>query len=50
MRMPRDSLEAALAQLASAIGVEIEIVGADLQLDGITKNQSLEIDLANRPG
>jgi hypothetical protein len=50
LRMPRDTLEAALAQLAATLGVEIEIVGADLQLEGITKNQSLEIDLANRPG
>lgn len=49
LRMPRDTLEAALAQLAADVGVEIVILGADLQLDGITKNQSLTIDVENRP-
>ena len=32
------------------IDVPIEILGGDLQLDGITKNQSLGIDLRDRPG
>lgn len=50
LRMPRDTLEAALAQLAGDVGVEIVIRGPDLQLDGITKNQSLAIDLQDRPG
>jgi hypothetical protein len=49
LRMPRDSLEAALAQLAAGMGVKIVIRGGDLQIDGITKNQSLAIDMANRP-
>jgi hypothetical protein len=48
--IPRDSLEAALAQLARELGVEITIIGADLQADGITKNQSLQLDLDNRTG
>jgi hypothetical protein len=47
--MPRDTLEAALANLGKAIEVEIIIRGADLQADGITKNQSLTLDLENRP-
>jgi hypothetical protein len=49
LRMPRDTLEAALANLGQAIGVEIVIQGADLQADGITKNQSLTLDLQDRP-
>jgi hypothetical protein len=50
LRMPRDTLEAALQHLARAIDVEIAILGADLQVEGITKNQSLEIDLRDQPG
>jgi hypothetical protein len=50
LKMPRDSLEAALNQLSRELDVPITIVGADLQADGITKNQSLELDLENRTG
>jgi hypothetical protein len=49
LRFGRDTLEAALEQLAQDIGVAIVIRGADLQAEGITKNQSFAIDLANRP-
>lgn len=45
----KESLEQAVALLAEDIGVEITIAGADLQLDGITKNQSLGLDLRDRP-
>lgn len=45
----KDSLERALELLAEDLGVEIVIQGADLQLDGITKNQSLGLDMRNRP-
>jgi hypothetical protein len=45
----RDTLEAALEQLSQAIGVEIVVLGADLQAEGITKNQSFGIDLVNQP-
>lgn len=45
----KDSLERALELLAEDTGVEITIQGADLQLDGITKNQSLALDLRDRP-
>lgn len=45
----KESLEQAVALLAEDMGVEIVIVGGDLQLDGITKNQSLGLDLRDRP-
>jgi hypothetical protein len=45
----KESLEQAVALLAEDIGVEITIAGADLQLDGITKNQSLGLDMRDRP-
>jgi hypothetical protein len=47
--MPRDTFEAALSLLSRELGVEILIIGADLQTEGITKNQSVELDLENRP-
>jgi hypothetical protein len=49
LRFPRDTLEAALNVLAQDIGVEIVIRGPDLQADGITKNQSFGIDVADKP-
>jgi hypothetical protein len=49
LRFTKDTLEAALKMLADDVGVEIIIRGADLQLDGITKNQSFGIDLADKP-
>jgi hypothetical protein len=45
----RETLEAALEQLSQDIGVEIIILGADLQAEGITKNQSFGIGIANKP-
>ena len=48
-RFGRDTLEAALDQLARDIGASIIIRGADLQAEGITKNQSFGIDLENKP-
>jgi hypothetical protein len=45
----KESLEQAVSLLADDIGVEIVIAGGDLQLDGITKNQSLGLDLRDRP-
>ncbi len=47
--VPRDALELVLRQFAQQLGVEIVIRGPDLQLDGITKNQSLSIDRADQP-
>ncbi|WP_428305297.1 hypothetical protein [Lacipirellula sp.] len=45
----KESLEQAVALLAEDTGLEITIAGSDLQLDGITKNQSLGLDLRDRP-
>jgi hypothetical protein len=49
LRIPRDTLEAVLAELGKVLGVEIVILGADLQADGVTKNQMLAVDFAERP-
>lgn len=49
LKFARDTLESALEQLSQDIGVPIVIRGADLQADGITKNQSFGIDLSNKP-
>ncbi|HEY2895082.1 MAG TPA: hypothetical protein VGJ16_12735 [Pirellulales bacterium] len=49
LRFAKDTLEAALEQLSQDIGVPIVIRGPDLQAEGITKNQSFGIDLANKP-
>jgi len=45
----RDTLETAVKLLGEDIDVEIEIAGGDLQLDGITKNQSFGLDEQQRP-
>ena len=47
--LPKETLEQSLRLLAEDIGVDIEILGQDLQLAGITKNQSLGIDLRDQP-
>jgi hypothetical protein len=49
LRFTKDTLEAALEQLSQDIGVPIAIRGPDLQTEGITKNQSFGIDIANKP-
>jgi hypothetical protein len=49
LRFAREELEAALNTFAADVGVPIEILGPDLQLDGITRNQLFGIDLADRP-
>jgi hypothetical protein len=45
----RDTLEAALEQLSNQIKVDIEILGSDLQAEGITKNQSFGIQMTEKP-
>lgn len=40
----RDTLEKSIQMIAEEIGVPIEILGTDLQLDGITKNQSFGLE------
>jgi hypothetical protein len=49
LKFARDTLESALDQLSQDIGATIVIRGPDLQADGITKNQSFAIDLADKP-
>ncbi len=49
LRFRRDTLENALALLSKEIGTEIVILGQDLQLEGITKNQSFGLDLEDQP-
>ncbi len=46
---PKETLQKALEMLAEDVGVPIQIAGNDLQLEGITKNQSLAIELRDRP-
>ena len=45
----QDTLAGALAALAADAGVEIVILGKDLELEGITKNQSFGIAMAGVP-
>jgi hypothetical protein len=50
LSFPRESLDRAMSTLSQEIGVPIVIQGGDLQLDGITKNQSLNnVDERNQP-
>jgi len=49
LSFPKETLERALEILAEDLGVRIEIAGRDLQLEGITKNQSFGIDLRDKP-
>lgn len=46
---PRDTLEMAVRYLSDEIGAPIVILGGDLQLEGITKNQSFAMDAKNEP-
>ena len=48
LSFPRDTLEHSLELLGKEIDTEIVILGSDLQLEGITKNQSFGLDLRNR--
>ncbi|MEM8944762.1 MAG: hypothetical protein AAGD11_06215 [Planctomycetota bacterium] len=45
---PKETLERALEMLSEDLGVPVQIAGRDLQLEGITKNQSLALDLRER--
>ncbi len=50
LSFPRDSLDRVMDVLAQDLGIEILILGADLQLEGITKNQSLNnVDERDQP-
>jgi serine/threonine protein kinase len=45
---PSDTLEKTVRMIAGEIGLPIEIRGKDLELDGITKNQSFGLDEQNQ--
>lgn len=45
----KDTLEKSIQMIAEEIGVELEILGSDLQLEGITKNQSFGLDEKQKP-
>lgn len=45
----KDTLERSIALLAEEIDLEMEILGGDLQIEGITKNQSFELDQRDKP-
>jgi len=45
----KDTLEKSIQMLADEIGVDMEILGSDLQLEGITKNQSFGLDEKQKP-
>ena len=45
----KDTLEKSIQMIADEIGVELEILGSDLQLEGITKNQSFGVDEKQKP-
>jgi serine/threonine protein kinase len=44
-----DSLETAVEMLSEAVSITIEIAGADLESEGITKNQSFGLSERDRP-
>lgn len=46
----RDTLEKSMVMLGEELGTPIEIIGGDLQLEGITKNQSFGLDEKNKTG
>jgi eukaryotic-like serine/threonine-protein kinase len=46
---PRDTLEKCMEMLGKEIDSEVVILGSDLQLDGITKNQSFALDERDKP-
>jgi hypothetical protein len=49
LSFPKETLENALEILAADARLPIQIAGRDLQLEGITKNQTFALDLRNRP-
>jgi hypothetical protein len=48
LKFERNSLEVTMQLIAEEIEVPIEIIGTDLQLEGITKNQSFSLDEESR--
>ncbi len=50
LSFPKETLQKTLEMLSEDLGVPIELRGRDLQLEGITKNQSFAIDLREQKG
>ncbi|HWB09759.1 MAG TPA: protein kinase [Pirellulales bacterium] len=50
LTFPRNTLEQSMKLLGDDIGVEIIILGNDLREEGITKNQSFELNEMDQPG
>jgi hypothetical protein len=48
LSFPRDTLEKSIQLLSEEIGLPIEILGNDLKLEGITKNQSFGLEEQNK--
>lgn len=44
----KDTLEMAIQMVSEEVGVPMEIIGTDLQLDGITQNQSFGLEARDR--
>jgi hypothetical protein len=49
LSFPRDTLERSVEMWAGEAGVKAVILGGDLQLDGITKNQQFDLDEKDQP-
>jgi serine/threonine protein kinase len=49
LSFPRDTLEKSMELLGKEIDTEVIILGSDLQLEGITKNQSFGLDERDKP-
>jgi serine/threonine protein kinase len=49
LSFPRNTLEVSMQLLAEDLGVPVVILGTDLQLEGITKNQSFGLEENNKP-
>lgn len=45
----KDTLEKSIQMISDEIGMPMEIIGPDLQLEGITKNQSFGLDERDKP-
>jgi hypothetical protein len=45
----KDTLEKSIQMIADEINVPMDIIGPDLQLEGITKNQSFGLDARDKP-
>jgi len=49
LKFSRQTLEVALERFGEEVGLPVKILGKDLQIEGITKNQSLGLDENNQP-